>query len=161
MKEKYSDLKQFGIFRGARPISNGDYDSEESLIMQFVDMQIFALTKFLAPTISALDGSENILVNFENYAYQLKANTLPTDTQKLLEIVKFNGKINPLFHHLRHRILKINYDKNGELITSLSLTSDRTYQDFGSEADDMMFNFCNIFERRKGKYYRMLNSIES
>lgn len=153
--------KQFAIGKSLKIISNDNYDDVDELVMQFVDMQIYALTKFLYPIRSAGNDKGNILVNFEKYPYllpQLQAGEVKLEMDQLKDISEFFHSITNLFHNIRHRFHRFGWNDDGEQVTSLSLISDKTYVEFGLEAHSLMADFCNIHKYPEGPLFNKLNN---
>ncbi len=153
--------KQFSIGKNLKIIKNDNYDDVDELVMQFVDMQIYALTKFLHPIRTATNDKGNMLVNFEEYPYllpKLQAGTIEIETDKLRNISEFFHSITNLFHSIRHRFHRFGWNDEGEQVTSLSLISDKTYVEFGLEAHSLMANFCNIHQYPNGPLFNKLNN---
>jgi hypothetical protein len=153
--------KQFAIGKNLKIINNNNYDDTDELIMQFVDMQIYALTKFLYPIKSETNDKGNMLVNFEKYPYllpKLQAGTVKLETSELKEISEFFHSITNLFHNIRHRFHRFGWNEQSEQVTSLSLISDKTYVEFGIETHSLMANFCNIYKYPDGPLFNKLNN---
>lgn len=152
--------KQFAVGKNLKIINNSNYDDIDELIMQFVDMQIYALTKFLYPIKSEANDRGNILVNFEKYPYllpKIKAGTIELSTNELKEISEFFHSITNIFHNIRHRFHRFGWNEEGEQVTSLSLISDKIYVDFGLEVHGLMADFCNIHRYPNGPLFNKLN----
>jgi hypothetical protein len=153
--------ERFAIGKNLKVIKNHNYDDLDELVMQFVDMQIYALTKFLYPIRSNDDDKGNILVDFEQYPYllpKLQAGEIEIETSELKEISEFFYSITNLFHNIRHRFHRFGWNDQNEQVTSLSLISDRTYVEFGLEAHSLMADFCNIHRYPNGSLFNKLNS---
>jgi hypothetical protein len=152
--------ERFAIGKNLKIINNNNYDDTDELIMQFVDMQIYALTKFLYPIKTEANDKGNILVNFEKYPYllpKLQAGTLKLGTSELREISEFFHSITNIFHSIRHRFHRFGWNDESEQVTSLSLISDKTYVEFGLEAHSLMADFCNIHKYPNGTLFNKLN----
>jgi len=165
--EEYStnnkDLaERFALGKNLKILSSDNYDDTDELIMQFVDMQIFALTKFLYPIRKENeDPKGKMFINFEEYPYKLsklQSGELSASTEELKEMSEFFSAISPLFHHLRNKFVRCGWDDTGEQCTSLSLIADRVYPELGIEAHGLMADFCNICRYPKGKLFDLLNN---
>lgn len=140
-------------------ITNADYSADDELIMQFVDMQIYAMTRFLSPA-RGQDGNEsNILINFEEYVRvlpQLKDQSLKLTTEELKNMVELHYNIVPIFHDIQNRFHRYGW-KDGRQATSLSLIADETYEDFGLEAHVLMQKFGGSLTLPEGVLFNKLN----
>lgn len=152
--------ERFSIGKNLKIITNNNYDETDELIMQFVDMQIYALTKFLYPIRTLKNEKGNILVNFEKYPYimpKLQSGEVKLSTQELKDISEFFHSITNLFHSIRHRFHRFGFNENQEQVTSLSLIADRSYVDFGLEVHSTMADFCNIHKYPSAPLFDLLN----
>ncbi|MGK0270722.1 MAG: hypothetical protein ACI88H_001370 [Cocleimonas sp.] len=153
--------ERFAIGKNLKIIKNENYDDNDELIMQFVDMQIYALTKFLYPIKSKKNEQGNMLVNFETYPYllpKLQAGTVKLEIAELKEISEFFHSITNIFHNIRCRFHRFGWNEEGEQVTSLSIISDKIYVEFGLEAHSLMTNFCNIHKYPDGPLFNRLNN---
>lgn len=151
----------FAIGKNLKIIKNSNYDDTDELVMQFVDMQIYALTRFLYPIRNGVEEAKGqILVNFEEYPYllpKLQSRELTLETSELKQISEFFSSITHLFHNIRNRFHRFGWDDSKQLVTSLSLIADQTYPNFGFEAHILMANFCNAFKYPNGTLFNKLN----
>ncbi len=126
------------------PIRKEDFSSADSACLQFVDMQIYAMSRFIFPS------GNNVLMEFEKFAYEHANGTIQKTLENLSEqeryfmIAKYYV-LKDIFQHLRHKIVKRllspNYD---EPVSSMSIISDNEYLNFGSDVDYAIHRFCNI-----------------
>ncbi|MFM2615587.1 hypothetical protein [Vibrio campbellii] len=142
-------------------ITNENYNEDDELIMQFVDMQIYALTRFLSPSRGKNQDEANILINFEEYVYKLpqiqsQALVLPMDELRRISELHYN--IVPIFHDIQNRFHRYGW-KDKRVATSLSLLADKTYEDFGFEAHINMQTFSGMLKAPDGELFNILNRI--
>ncbi|WP_318488606.1 hypothetical protein [Photobacterium leiognathi] len=142
-------------------VKNNDFNLVDELIMQFVDMQIYALTRFLNPIQSKKEIDRlNILVDFEEYAYllpKLQSGEETRTNEQLLKIVQFFNSITPLFQHLRYKLKVFGID-NDEIVTSLTIVGDKEYLGFAIEANAEMADFCNLMKYPTKELFTYLNN---
>lgn len=126
-------------------IKKNDFASVYSNILQFVDMQIYALSRFIMPT-----DSGNILMNFEEYAMEHSNKTI-FDTAKnkgnyyIHQIASKHHIIGKLYHHFRWKISQ-NYhlvELDDEALSSVILISKEKHLNFGSIVNSNIFHFLN------------------
>ncbi len=125
------------------PIPKEDCHSNESGWLQFVDMQIYALSRFISPS------GENVLMDFEKFAYSHAMKTIQQDlanrtpTEQRFFVAKYYI-LREIFHHLRHHfdtnILSRNYR---EPLSTMALVSEYSHLNFAFLIDQAIFNFCN------------------
>lgn len=126
------------------PIPKEDFSSTNSACLQFVDMQIYAMSRFIFPS------GNNVLMDFEKFAYEHSQGTIHQTMKKLNVQDQFFMAakyyiIKDIFHHLRHRIIKNllspNYDNP---VSSMSIISENEYLNFGSDVDSAIHKFCTM-----------------
>ena len=142
-------------------ITNENYNDDDEIMMQFVDMQIYALTRFLSPSRGKAQDSANILVNFEEYVYklpQIQNQTLKLDDDELRRIGDLHYNIAPIFHDIQNRFHRYGW-KDGRPATSLALIADDIYEDFGFEAHVIMQKFSGMFKLPDGELFNKLNRV--
>ncbi|AVT49761.1 hypothetical protein [Shewanella baltica] len=128
---------------GKSPVSKSDFFSEHSCWLQFVDMQIYALSRFIYPS------GHNVLMNFEKYAYDLGINNwkAPETHEDLLELkVKESSYfiLKDLYHHLRLRSKKNIHSPNYQSpISTMVLITNKEYLNFAEDVDKAIHEFCN------------------
>lgn len=153
--------ERFSIGKNLKIIRNSNYDDTDELVMQFVDMQIYALTRFLYPIRNGVEETKGqILVNFEEYPYllpKLQSGELKLNTLDLKQISEFFSSITNLFHNIRHRFHRFGWNDSHQQVTSLSLIADQIYVDFGFETHILMADFCNNFKYPDGALFNKLN----
>ena len=120
-----------------------DFNSLDSCLMQFVDMNIYPLSRFMMPQ------NNNILMDFENFAlehvngsihktFEEKGNLYTHYLAAKYHILK------ELFHVLRHSIRKNQYFHGcNEPQSSCHLLSDKIHLNFGSIVDSAIHSFCS------------------
>ncbi|WP_446611033.1 hypothetical protein [Vibrio jasicida] len=119
-----------------------DFDSVDSCLMQFVDMNIYPMSRFLMPQ------NNNILMDFENFALEHVEGTIhKTLEQKgnlYTHFIAAKYKIlSELFHVLRHSIRKNQYFQGSKLPeSSCHLLSDKVFLNFGANVDAAIHSFC-------------------
>ena len=124
-------------------IKKENFNSEFSNILQFVDMQIYAISRFIMPT-----DSGNILMGFEEFAREHSNKTIK-DTMRekgnfyIHMMAAKNHIIAQLYHHLRHRISTGLHmlEFNDLESSSMVLNAKNTYIDFGSDVDKSIWHF--------------------
>jgi hypothetical protein len=149
------------IDRKMKYMKNEDYNLDDEVMMQFVDMQIYALTRLLCPSRGKDLDAANILMNFEQYVYmlpKLKDQTLKLTTQELKDISEHFYKVVPVFHDLQHRFQRFGY-KNGTLFSSLSLIAEQSHDEFGFEASICISSLACL-RVPNSKIYNILNNYE-
>ncbi|MDK2849304.1 MAG: hypothetical protein PWP34_2657 [Desulfuromonadales bacterium] len=120
-----------------------EYDSVDSNLMQFVDMQIYALSRFIMPS------NNNILMDFEDFAIEHSEGTIHEAAKRKgnLSIHILAAKyhlLGELFHSLRHTIRKNQYHQGiSEPESSCCLLSDRAIKNFGQHIDQSIHSFCS------------------
>ena len=120
-----------------------DYDGLDSSLMQFVDMNIYPLSRFLLPE------NGNILMDFENFAFEHVEGTIhkTVEDKGNLYTHYLAAKyyiLKELFHVLRHSIRKNQFFSGfDEPLSSCHLLSDKTHLNFGSTIDSAIFSFCS------------------
>ncbi|MEZ9679868.1 DUF3800 domain-containing protein [Vibrio splendidus] len=142
-------------------ITNENYNDDDEIMMQFVDMQIYALSRFLSPSRGKAQNSANILINFEEYVYklpQIKDQTLKLDDNELRRISELHYNVVPIFHDIQNRFHRYGW-KDGRPATSLALIADDTYEDFGFEAHVIMQKFSGMFKLPEGELFNKLNRV--
>jgi hypothetical protein len=120
-----------------------DLASDESHILQFVDMHIYALSRFILPS----GDKPFVLADFERlpYAYlkgelaEFLAGTREKDPEHLAQRY---WKIGALYHHLRHRIIK-NFFWSRTLASSIVLLGRDVHYNFGRDVDMAIWQFCH------------------
>ncbi len=124
-------------------VEKDEFDGLESSILQFVDMQIYALSRFILPT-----GSGNILVDFEKYPLEYLTNNYRNgsiekrDCHMQIASAKFH-LIKDLYHNLRFSIKKNLVFKNiDRSYSSCSLLSRETNRNYGRNIDELIHSFC-------------------
>lgn len=141
-------------------ITNERFDDDDELMMQFVDMQIYALTRFLSPSRGKYNDSANILIDFEEYVYKLpliQENELQLSADELKRISELHYNIVPLFHDIQNRFHRFGW-KDGRPVTSLSLIAAEVYENFGYEAHINMQNFSGMLKPPQGPLFEILNT---
>lgn len=123
------------------PIPKQDFSSIHSGCLQFVDMQIYAMSRFIFPS------GNNILMDFEKYLYALSNGTIGTlDKDSVYYMSAKYQILKKIFHHLRHRIVKnllsANYDQP---LSSMSIISTQKCLNFGSNVDRAIHRFCSCY----------------
>ncbi|WP_341489295.1 DUF3800 domain-containing protein [Photobacterium damselae subsp. damselae] len=139
-------------------ITNENYDDNDELIMQFIDMQIYALTRMLCPVRVKDKNTSNILINFEEYVYilpKLQSGELKLPTEELKDIVELYYGICPIFGDLRNRFHRYGWLR-GQQATSLSLIAEKVHEDFGFEAHIDIAHFTCL-KIPDGEIYKILN----
>jgi hypothetical protein len=125
------------------PVSKKDFSSNFSHWLQFVDMQIYALSRFIFPS------GCNVLMDFEKYSYELSNGnfTISNDSGELMKQRLMVSKyfiLRDIFHHLRHRfvtkLVSPNYEKT---LSSMVCISDKETLNFADLVDSSIHNFCN------------------
>lgn len=142
-------------------ITNERFDDDDELMMQFVDMQIYALTRFLSPSRGKGNDSANILIDFEEYVYKLpliQKNELQVSNDELRRISELHYNVVPLFHDIQNRFHRFGW-KDERPATSLSLISDDVYENFGYEAHVNMQTFSGMLKPPQGPLFKMLNTF--
>lgn len=140
-------------------ITNDDYNAQDELIMQFVDMQIYALTRFLYPGRGNDGNEQNILINFEEFVTKLpliQKQLLILSNDELRAMEKLHHDIVPIFHHIQNRFHRYGW-KDGRPATSLALIADDIYENFGMEAHQLMQEFGGMNQLPNGELFNKLN----
>lgn len=151
LEEKFGYLKTyFGIGRNLSQVKNINFDEEDELLMQFVDMQIFALTRFIVPQ------NDNILVNLERFQKMQATKIFPEDKMEIVEADKDFSSMSLIYHHLRFKMKRFGWNPNMEQETSLGLIGDKRYTDFELEFHGTTADFFNIFKEPNGKGFKLL-----
>ena len=119
-----------------------DFGSIDSCLMQFVDMNIYPMSRFLMPQ------NNNILMDFENFALEHVEGTIHKTLEDkgnlYMHFISAKYKIlSKLFHVLRHSIRKNQYFQ-GSLTpeSSCHLLSDKVFLNFGANVDAAVHSFC-------------------
>lgn len=124
-------------------LKKDDYASLDSCLMQFVDMNIYPMSRFLMPQ------NNNILMDFENFAFEHVNGTIHRTLQEkgnlYVHYLAAKYKIlSELFHVLRHSIRKNQYFPGSqEAESTCHLLSDRVHLNFGALVDQEIHRFCN------------------
>lgn len=126
-------------------IKKDDFASLYSNILQFVDMQIYALSRFIMPT-----DSGHILMNFEEYVMEYSHKTISNTVKDkginyIHEIASKHHIIAKLYHHFRWKISQ-NYhlvELDDEALSSVILISDVTHLNFGYSVNSNIYYFLN------------------
>jgi len=125
------------------PIAKTDRSSNHSAWLQFVDMQIYALSRFIFPS------GQNVLMDFEKFAYEHAQGTILGTQQGLgnekLEFMAAKYYIlKDIFHHIRHRLvtnlLSPNYT---EPLSTMAIVSAGVNFNFAAAVDGAIHSFCN------------------
>jgi len=160
---KYGFLAEnFGIGSKLTLLDNNDFDLEDELLMQFVDMQIYVLTRFLRPVTRNKDtGRGEVLVKYQEYLDQLpkiKSGEIVLTTEELKDISEYYYRILPVLCDLQNRFHRFGSAK-GVQITSLSLIADKVYDDFGIDAyHDLAHSNSSMTYLPNSKLFNILNS---
>lgn len=125
------------------PVPKEDCHSNESGWLQFVDMQIYALSRFISPS------GENVLMDFEKFSYSHAKKSIQHELKKRSpsDARFFVAKyyiLRDIFHHIRHHfvtnILSPNY---AHPISTMALVSEQDNLNFASLVDAAIHSFCN------------------
>ena len=145
------------IPREIKIIDPQDFDSIESNLVQFVDMQCYAFSRFACPS----GDSKNMLVGFEEYPRDFisgKVHQYEHMPDHGKEIVERFYKLTPIFHHIRHRIQKCWFGENGKRLSTIALISKTMDEEFGGQVDHAIWEFCNgKFDYYKNENFLALN----
>ncbi|MBB1295098.1 hypothetical protein H5200_06870 [Pseudoalteromonas sp. SG43-7] len=124
-------------------LKKDDYGSFDSCLMQFVDMNIYPMSRFLMPQ------NNNILMDFENFAIEHVNGTIHNTLKEKGKLyvhylaAKYNI-MSTMFHVLRHSIRKNQYfSRQQEAESSCHLLSNRVHLNFGALVDREIHRFCN------------------
>lgn len=124
-----------------------DFSTEISLALQFVDMQIYAMSRFIYPS------GKNVLMDFENIAQESARGNLENviKTKGDYEVHLMDAKyhiISDIFHHLKNKFITNLCSPNYEMpISSMVLVTNVIYRNFGYDVSKAVFDFCNIPQR--------------
>jgi hypothetical protein len=120
-----------------------DFNSLDSNLMQFVDMNIYPLSRFMMPQ------NNNILMDFEDFALEHVNGSIHKTLEEKGNLythylaAKYHI-LKELFHILRHSIKKNQYFNGySEPQSSCHLLSDKTHLNFGSIVDSAIYSFCS------------------
>jgi hypothetical protein len=125
-------------------VTKTDMSSDESQVLQLVDMHIYALSRFILPS-----GDESfILADFERlpYAYtsgQLEEFLAGAGASDPDTLSRRYYKIGALYHHLRHRIKKNIAVSKRSLVSTMLLMGRDIHHNFGRDVDFAIWMFCN------------------
>lgn len=125
-------------------VPKSDTSSDESQILQLVDMHIYALSRFILPSAPEFF----ILANFERLLYASTSNEMPAflagsgDAAPDVLASRYY-KISSIYHHLRHRIAKNIFTGTGKPVSSMILVGGTTHLNFGHDVDAALWRFCN------------------
>lgn len=122
------------------PIRKGDLSSFESFTLQFVDMQIYAMSRFIYPS-----GS-NVLMDFEKFSYAHSSGKIfeINDDHAVNIMAAKYYIISDMYHHIRNKIKTNICSPNfNEPISTMALISDKIHRNFGSSIDGAIFDFCH------------------
>lgn len=120
-----------------------DFNSLDSSLMQFVDMNIYPLSRFMMPQ------NNNILMDFENFAFEHVNGTIhKTFAEKGNLYTHYLAAkyhiLKELFHVLRHSIKKNQYFPDSVVPqSSCHLLAKKIHLNFGSEVDSAIHSFCS------------------
>lgn len=142
---------------GLTILPSEDVSTDEAVAMQFVDMQIYALTRYCAPSVD----TKNILVDFEQYPRDFLSGEVHAYAElpdRGRSIVERFYHLAPIFHHIRHRIRKGWFDRQGNSISTVALIDDDVHENFGAHVDHAMWNFCNgQFDFYRSDFFSKIN----
>lgn len=131
-------------------VEKDDFGGLESSILQFVDMQIYALSRFILPT-----GSGNILVDFEKYPLEYLTDSYSNssiekrDCYMQMASAKFH-LIKYLYHNLRFSIKKkLSFENTDDLYSSCCLLTRETNRNYGQNIDELIHSFCTNPQQAK------------
>lgn len=129
-------------------IKKTEFDTVNSNLLQYVDINLYAITRFILPPEDK--GRYNILVNFENYAYKDVKNG-----KNNFEIEYFASNfeiIKNIFHNIKFHTLKdISLKNNGSKSKLSSIVYDGgiVHLNFGSYVMQKINSFCTIRTREE------------
>lgn len=125
------------------PVPKEDFTSVESSWLQFVDMQIYALSRFIFPS------GENVLMKFEKYPYDsAKGNVQVSEDPVVInkqgyEVARY-FILKDIFHHIRGRfVVRLVSPYYEGTISSMACISDKEVLNFADLVDQSIHGFCN------------------
>lgn len=137
--EKYKEKLNIS---GVSIIEKQDFSSQESLLLQFVDMQIYAMSRYIVPS------NGNILMDFEEFAMEHTNGTIHSTA-------KNKGDFYLHFMAAKYHILKSIFQKTRLTIrknqffeksnipeSSCRLLSNIKHRNFGDTIDQSIHAFC-------------------
>ncbi|APP06741.1 hypothetical protein [Vibrio harveyi] len=133
---------------GEPPVPKSDFSSEYSCWLQFVDMQIYAASRFISPS------GRNVLMDFEKYAYEIAEGQFkpPQTPEERLEYRKKEASyfiLKDIFHHIRLSFTKNTHSPNyPKPFSSMVLVTAQEYLNFGDDVDVAIHEFCNRNTRK-------------
>ena len=139
--EEHKNIDNFNLNK-LSVLPKEDYSSENSCALQFVDMLIYSISRFICPSCG------NILMDFENFALfhgaENNKKTLNISNDLDLHIAASRYYIiGDMYHILRQKIVKNLLSPNFEgPISSMNLITNLTYRNFGSDVDAGLQRFC-------------------
>lgn len=140
-------------------VAKDECASDAAHILQFVDMNIYALSRFILPS-----GS-NILADFERWPLThatgnadprlgAQAAQVPDEAiQRYFDIAK-------LYHHLRFRFLKNHVSPAGVRQSSIVLVAGENHMNFAHDVDIAIWSFCNTMWQGWTKERMLMNLNE-
>ncbi|MCE7535598.1 DUF3800 domain-containing protein [Aliivibrio fischeri] len=125
------------------PVPKEDFSSIDSNWLQFVDMQIYALSRFTFPS------GRNVLMDFEKYSYDVSEGDfiISSDPKELMkqriQVSKY-FILKDIFHHLRLKfVTRLVSPHYTETISSMVCISDKEVLNFADIVDKSIHGFCN------------------
>ncbi|EGQ8922737.1 DUF3800 domain-containing protein [Vibrio parahaemolyticus] len=125
------------------PVPKEDFTSVASSWLQFVDMQIYALSRFIFPS------GENVLMKFEKYPYDSARGDVEMSkdpvviNQQRFEVARY-FILKDIFHHIRrHFVVRLVSPHYETSISSMACITDKEILNFADLVDKSIHGFCN------------------
>ncbi|WP_049535836.1 hypothetical protein [Vibrio harveyi] len=125
------------------PVPKEDFTSVNSSWLQFVDMQIYALSRFIFPS------GENVLMKFEKYPYDFARGNIEVSAdpavinQQRFEVARY-FILKDIFHHIRrHFVVRLVSSHYQNPISSMACITDKEILNFADLVDESIHAFCN------------------
>lgn len=123
-------------------VSKDEMNTERAQILQFVDMLVYSMTRFILPT-----KDHYILADFEKLPYLYSNNEISKivadySEESLKAMFDKYATIGSMYHYLRGKIIK-NVWLNSIPYSSIFLLGEKTHHNFGKDVDNAIWSFCN------------------